>query len=185
MIRWTRLFCLPLFSGLLALGGPNGTPVALAGSTTDTDSTAEQTAQQDVLLTLELAGGDARVHQLTLADLQALGAESFETATIWTKGQQEFTGVSLAQLATEFGLTEGVLQARAVNDYMVEVPLADAVQGGPIIAYERNGKPMSLRSKGPLWLVYPYDSNPAYQNEIIYSRSIWQLDRLTVTPAAE
>ncbi|MGE4326166.1 MAG: oxidoreductase, partial [Pseudodonghicola sp.] len=28
--------------------------------------------------------------------------------------------------------------------------------------------------------VYPYDTNPAYQGEVTYSRSIWQLDRITV-----
>ena len=30
----------------------------------------------------------------------------------------------------------------------------------------------------PLWLIYPYDHNQAYQAELIYSRSIWQLVRL-------
>jgi hypothetical protein len=37
---------------------------------------------------------------------------------------------------------------------------------------------MSIREKGPLWLVYPYDLNKAYQSETIYSRSIWQLVRI-------
>ncbi|MEC8574513.1 MAG: oxidoreductase, partial [Pseudomonadota bacterium] len=40
---------------------------------------------------------------------------------------------------------------------------------------------MSLRDKGPLWIVYPFDSDPAYQTEAIYSRSIWQLEEITVT----
>ncbi|CAN0586856.1 unnamed protein product, partial [Ectocarpus sp. 12 AP-2014] len=60
----------------------------------------------------------------------------------------------------------------------VEVPVEDAVEDGPIIAYLSNGKPMSVREKGPLWIVYPYDSDPKFQTEVIYSRSIWQLDRL-------
>lgn len=74
-----------------------------------------------------------------------------------------------------------MLTARAINDYSVEIPLADAVEGGPIVAYERNGAVMSLRDKGPLWIVYPFDSDPAYQTEAIYSRSIWQLEEITVT----
>jgi hypothetical protein len=56
------------------------------------------------------------------------------------------------------------------------------VTGGPIVAFARNGAPMPLRDKGPLWIVYPYDSNPDYQSELIYSRSIWQLDRIEVRP---
>jgi hypothetical protein len=38
---------------------------------------------------------------------------------------------------------------------------------------------MSVRDKGPLWVIYPYDSDD-YRSEVIYSRSIWQLDRLEV-----
>jgi hypothetical protein len=41
-------------------------------------------------------------------------------------------------------------------------------------------RPMSVRDKGPLWVVYPFDDVPAYQSETIYSRSIWQLDRIEV-----
>jgi hypothetical protein len=39
---------------------------------------------------------------------------------------------------------------------------------------------MSLREKGPLWIIYPFDSSPEYQTELIYSRSIWQLNRIEV-----
>ncbi|MEP6320715.1 MAG: oxidoreductase, partial [Paracoccaceae bacterium] len=76
------------------------------------------------------------------------------------------------------GVNEGTLKATAINDYAVEIPLEDAVDGGPILAYLSNGVPMSVREKGPIWIVYPYDSDPKYQTEVIYSRSIWQLDRL-------
>jgi hypothetical protein len=48
-----------------------------------------------------------------------------------------------------------------------------------MIAYARNGEPMSLREKGPFWLVYNYDADPAFRTETVYSRSIWQLDRIT------
>ena len=65
-----------------------------------------------------------------------------------------------------------------MNDYAVDIPIGDARDGGPIIAYEIDGKPMSVREKGPLWIVYPYDSKTEYRTETIYSRSIWQLDRL-------
>ncbi len=44
-----------------------------------------------------------------------------------------------------------------------------------------NGETMPVRRKGPLWIVYPYDSDEAYRSEAIYSRSIWQLDRIEVT----
>lgn len=112
--------------------------------------------------------------------LRALGETSFETTTIWTDGVQTFTGVELDDLLAVLGVEEGTLEATALNDYTVEIPVADAVDGGPIVAYERNGNAMSVRDKGPLWIVYPYDSSSDYQSETIYSRSIWQLDRIAV-----
>ena len=82
-------------------------------------------------------------------------------------------------IAAELG--GDALKATAINDYAVEIPREDWIETGPIVAFLNNGEQMSIRDKGPLWVIYPYDSNPAYQTEVIYSRSIWQLDRLVVT----
>jgi hypothetical protein len=88
--------------------------------------------------------------------------------------------VELDDLLDAIGAEGETLRAIAANDYAVDIPVADAVDGGPIIAYLRNGEAMSLREKGPLWIVYPFDSSPEYQSELIYSRSIWQLNRIEV-----
>ncbi|WP_366141518.1 molybdopterin-dependent oxidoreductase [uncultured Sulfitobacter sp.] len=135
----------------------------------------------DVMLTvtgnLEQTNGEGAA-LLDLDLLQALEQTTIETSTIWTEGKQTFEGVSLAVLVQALGITGETLRATAINDYTVEVPLTDAVEGGPIVAYRLNGETMSVRDKGPLWLVYPYDDNSDYRTEVIYSRSIWQLDRI-------
>lgn len=123
------------------------------------------------------ANGDAAFDREML---QALGAETIETTTIWTEGMQSFEGVSLQVLMDAVGATGSIMKATAINDYSVEIPAEDWVENGPIVAYSNNGEEMSVRDKGPLWVVYPYDSSPNYQTEVIYSRSIWQLDRITV-----
>lgn len=112
--------------------------------------------------------------------LAALPVTTFETSTIWTNGVHSFTGVALADLAQILGVTDGQFLATAINDYTVEIPLADATEGGPIIAYLMDGAQMSVREKGPLWVIYPYDADADYRSEVIYSRSIWQLDRLEI-----
>lgn len=133
---------------------------------------------EDILLSVS---GPEISQDLTRADLEEIGVVSFRTTTIWTDGPQEFTGTPLNAFVAALGLEEGAMQAIAANDYAVDVPLSDAVEGGPIIAFLRNGEPMTLRDNGPLWLVYPYDQNSDYQSEIIYARSIWQLERIVVT----
>lgn len=116
--------------------------------------------------------------QFDLELLAGLGAVDVKTSTIWTEGVHTFTGVPLKTLVTALGISQGKLLMTAVNDYMVEVPFSDAVESGPILAFQMDGQPMSVRDKGPIWLIYPYDSNVVYQSEIYYSRSIWQLNRI-------
>ncbi|WP_435988354.1 sugar phosphate nucleotidyltransferase [Sulfitobacter sp. SH24] len=83
-------------------------------------------------------------------------------------------------MVEHLGIEGESLRATAINDYAVEIPLEDAVEEGPIIAYKMDGAVMSLRDKGPLWIVYPFDNNPNYSTEVTYARSIWQLDRIEV-----
>ncbi len=114
------------------------------------------------------------------AMLETMTPVTIETETIWTEGPQEFTGVPLSRLMEAVGAKGASLTAVAINDYAVEIPAEDWVEDGALVAYLNNGAPMSVREKGPLWIVYPYDDNPAYQTEVAYSRSIWQLDRIDV-----
>lgn len=112
--------------------------------------------------------------------LKALPAVTFKTKTQWTTGETTFTGVALKSFLEAVGATGKNLHSVALNDYAVDVPMSDAIEGGPIIAYTLNGEAMSPRDKGPLWIVYPFDSNKAYRTEAVYSRAIWQLTRIEV-----
>ena len=133
------------------------------------------TTKTDIILTVS-SGMD--VLTLDRSDLSKLTVTSFDTSTIWTDGVHTFTGVSVKTLTDLIGVTNGMLRATAINNYAIEIPVSDAVNEGPIIAYLMDGKKMSVRDKGPLWIVYPYDANPDYRSEVVYSRSIWQLDRI-------
>lgn len=137
--------------------------------------------QTEVLLTVSgslAATNDANSAQLDLALLESIERRTIETSTIWTEGKQVFEGVSLSALVTALGLEGETLRATAINDYAVDIPMTDAVEGGAMVAYLLNGDKMSVRDKGPLWLVYPYDSDASFRSEVIYSRSIWQLNRI-------
>ncbi|MGR3460904.1 MAG: hypothetical protein ACU0AX_14030 [Roseovarius sp.] len=132
-----------------------------------------------------LAPDGTRLAALDRADMAALPQTAFTTQTIWTEGIQRFKGVSLATLLARTGITARRLDLVAVNDYTVSLSVDEIGPVYPVVAHSRNGAPMSLRDKGPFWLVYDYDSNPDFQRETVYMRSIWQLDRITVYPAAE
>ncbi|MDG3042520.1 oxidoreductase [Roseicyclus marinus] len=148
-------------------------------------ATALEPTEGEVLLTVtgEIgATNSGQAAEFDLPLLETLGTVVIETSTIWTDGLQTFEGVELVDLLDAIMAEGSSLRAIAHNDYAVDIPIADAIEGGPIIAFLRNGELMGLRDKGPLWLIYPFDSSPEYQSETIYSRSIWQLDRIEVLP---
>ena len=68
----------------------------------------------------------------------------------------------------------------ALNDYSVEIPIEDFAKYHAILALKRDGEYMSVRDKGPLFIVYPYDNDPELRSQKFYSRSAWQVNRLIV-----
>ncbi|MEO3414218.1 molybdopterin-dependent oxidoreductase [Roseovarius sp. CAU 1744] len=140
--------------------------------------------QQPVLLTINIEGDDGREDKIvtfTRSDLMALPAVTFETSTNWTAGTPHFTGVALRSLLDPLDVTDGEIELIAINHYSVFLPLDDPTSDGAMLAYLMNGKPMSARGKGPLWLVYDYDSDRKFRTESVYSRSVWQLDRIIIS----
>jgi hypothetical protein len=91
-----------------------------------------------------------------------------------------FEGVLLADLLEAVEAQGVMIRATALNDYAVDIPVDGGDEDVALIAYSLDGEAMSVRNKGPLWVVYPYDRNAQFRSEVIYARSIWQLERLHV-----
>lgn len=59
------------------------------------------------------------------------------------------------------------------------LPVEDA-KLDTIFATKLDGKLMSVRDKGPLMLVYPFDLDADLYNEKYFSRSVWQIKEIEV-----
>lgn len=116
---------------------------------------------------------------LDLAMLQGLPARSIETTTPWTEGKQAFVGVSVSDLLAHLGASGARIHAIASNQYEVTFPVGDVTDHGAIIAYQQNGGSLAP-DKGPLWIVYDYDSDPALLGDRFQNASIWNLVSLTL-----
>jgi hypothetical protein len=112
--------------------------------------------------------------------IEALPMTGFSTSTVWTEGVSRFEGVMLRDLLDRIEARGEILILIALNDYVVEMPAADVGPEGPLLAMRRDGERMSVRDRGPVWLVYPYDSSPEFRSEVVFMRSIWQLVRIEV-----
>ncbi|TDN50951.1 molybdopterin-dependent oxidoreductase [Scandinavium goeteborgense] len=115
-----------------------------------------------------------------LASLEKLGMVSFQTTSPWYDGRTTFTGIPLQKLMDYVGAKGSVVKVTALNDYTTEIPLNDFKKFNVILALKINGEYMRIRDKGPLFVVYPYDSIPELNNQIYYSRSAWQVSRMNI-----
>lgn len=116
----------------------------------------------------------------TREGLEALGTVAFETQTPWYKTPVKFEGVPLDKLMKAVGANGERVVAVALNDYSSEIPIEDFAKYQTILALKRDGEYMPVRDKGPLFIVYPYDSSPDLKSQKFYSRSVWQVAKLVV-----
>ena len=115
-----------------------------------------------------------------MAMLEALPQKTFSTMTPWEKAPVKFTGPLLRDVLAAVKAQGSTLKAVALNDYRVAIPLDDTTKFDMVLAHRMNDQPIPVRTKGPLFVVYPFDSNPALQSPVYYSRSIWQLGGLEI-----
>jgi hypothetical protein len=142
-------------------------------------SATQAASSEGVILTVEGAiAGPARTFDRTA--LEKLGMHEIRTATPWHDGVVAFAGPRLDELMREVGASGTMIAAVALNDYEAELPIEDFAAHGPILAMTMNGRPMSVRDKGPLFIIYPYSSSDELSNEKYYSRSVWQLTSIVV-----
>ncbi|OCW55803.1 oxidoreductase [Hoeflea olei] len=134
----------------------------------------------DVILTVDgkIAGG--KPVDLTRADLEALGSATIVTATPWRDKPVSFEGVPFKALLEKLGATGDTLYVVALNHYRSELPVADIETYDLILALKQDGAYMPVSDKGPLFIVYPFDSHPELKNEVYYARSAWQVRSITV-----
>jgi hypothetical protein len=118
--------------------------------------------------------------QFDRAMLESIGMVTVETTTPWYKGPVKFEGVPLKKLMAAVEASGEKIVATALNDYTVEVPMEDIARYNVILALKRDGEYMPVRDKGPLFIVYPFDSSPELKSQKFYSRSVWQVAKLEI-----
>lgn len=115
-----------------------------------------------------------------LAMIRALPQVSFTTQTPWDHAPLKFTGPLLRDVLALVRPTGQTLKAVAINDYRVDIPLQDAQRYDVVLAHSINDKPLTVRTKGPLFVVYPFHQHPDLQHNTYFERSIWQLKAIEV-----
>lgn len=138
---------------------------------------AQKSDADKVVLTIN---GKDKKHTLSMAAIKALPQQSFVTKTPWYPDSVKFSGPLLRDVLALTKVKGTDISAIALDDYKVQIPMSDAQQYDMILAHKINDESIPVKTKGPLFVVYPYDSKPELQALRFYERSIWQLKALTV-----
>ena len=169
-LRPTRRAILGACAGL-GLGGLPARALALAAPTGPVVLTVSGRIRSPNL------GRDA---EFDMAMLEQLPQTSFTTGTPWYAQPRQFTGPLLREVLREAGAHGSILRAQALNDYRVDIPMEDAQRFDVIIARLLDGQPMTVRIRGPLFIVYPFDTKAELRSELYYNRAAWQLNALHI-----
>lgn len=168
-----RLLAVALFAVLatLSAGGLRAEAVGLPAPTGPTILTVGG------LVTRTNAGP---VAAFDMAMLEALPGRVTETETPWTKGKARFEGPLGSALLDAVGATGTTLHVVSLDDYAVDIPVSDFRRWPVILAVKLGGKPIAVRDKGPVFIIYPFDVDPTLYNERIFSRSVWQVKAMEI-----
>lgn len=145
--------------------------------------TAASPKAKDVILTVSGNVDDSlpegELH-LTLAQLQNLPQHTYVTDNPWIREPQHFKGPKLKDVLKLAGARSTELMLEALNDYHVELDFAEIERFDPILAWSNNDKVMTVRNKGPLWLMFNIDSQPVLDELHFNDYMIWQLSHIFV-----
>jgi hypothetical protein len=146
-------------------------------------ATALEAAKGKVVLTITgkvAEKNSAEGASFDLAMLEKLPQQTFTTMTPWDKKPIKFTGPLLRDVLGAAKATGTTIKALALNDYQTSIPLEDSKKFDVILAHKMNGENIPVKTKGPLFIVYPYDTKTELRATTYYERSAWQLKSMAV-----
>jgi hypothetical protein len=109
-----------------------------------------------------------------------LPATEVTTNNRWLPGPVKFTGIRISDLLNSVGAQSNEIEARAANEYKFRLTNIDFDKYPIIVAYMKDGKPMSVRELGPLWIIFPFDDFPELLNDRNEAASVWQLTDIEI-----
>ena len=120
------------------------------------------------------------VYHFTEAQLLRLPVHAISTSTAWTP-RTTFTGPLLSDVLDAVGAYGSEIEIHTLDDYICDVPVADAARYGVVLAYAMNGRRLKVSDYGPLFLIYPRDQYPQELHDAAGdAKFAWQIKSMTI-----
>ena len=114
------------------------------------------------------------------AMMDALPKKQIKTENPWDHGPSVYEGVLLRDLMKYVKADGKTATFSALNDYRADMLIADMDKYDVILAYKRDGVDLSVRDKGPFFVVFPFTDVPELATEARYAQSVWQVNRVSI-----
>lgn len=136
-------------------------------------------ASEKVLL--EINSVSQSLHQkYTLQQLQALPQYEMKVKTPWTTDSHIYKGPYLEDVFALAGIEGNRLTMFALDHYRVSFDFQRIKKYKPILALQVDGELLTIRSKGPIWVMLPLDDFKALGEAIYQDYLVWQLVKIDV-----
>jgi hypothetical protein len=123
---------------------------------------------------------DGNSAQFDMAMLEQFPQHEITAQTPWYAKPVTFTGPLLRDVLNSLGAKGQTLNAAAIDAYSADIPFADMQKYDVIVSRLLNGKPVSVRENGPLFIMYPLGTDPTLDSKLILDRCVWQLKSIDV-----
>lgn len=117
---------------------------------------------------------------LSDVSLLSLPQQTFKTHHTWSKVADEFSGPLLADVLDQVCPKASKLKLKAINDYQVDLDFNKIKQYEPILAMSVNGERLTVRNKGPIWVMIPFDKYTSVPERSLDEALVWQLSSINV-----
>ncbi len=137
----------------------------------------------DVILTVKGAisvVNEGDTAQFDLAMLDKLEKRTIVTETPWYEEAQTFEGPLLSDLLDVLGVKGESVRVIALNDYSAEIPMEELWKYPVVLTTRIDGETLSVRDKGPLFVIYPFDDYPELHDELHFGRCVWQVTSIEI-----
>ncbi|WP_228744395.1 putative pterin-binding protein [Marinobacter salsuginis] len=109
-------------------------------------------------------------------ELESFPQTTFSTTSPYFDGEVQFSGPTLERVLETFGVSgQSQITLTALNNYKVTGSLEELLSLDAIIATRRESKTMSVRDRGPFWVILPLSERPELDTEDFHRYMVWQL----------
>jgi hypothetical protein len=136
-------------------------------------------ASEKVLLKINSDVREVR-EQYTLSELLHLPQYEVRTNTPWTNEMHTYSGPYLEDVFALAGVRGNEITLYALDHYQISFNFESIKKYKPILALAVDSELLTVRTKGPIWVVLPLDDYSELNAALYHDYMIWQLVKINV-----